>query len=850
LERRAFLTAGGAALLAPLTPPLVAAAPIPEPHFPSRLYQFVWRNWELANADRMAAVAKANANDLVEIGRSMGLPPKPELSSDQLRRIYITTIRQNWHLLPLEQIQQLLGWTREKLEFTLKEDDFLDHKLGPKPDCELVRYSPPSDGEKARAAEIRRLVEGKLGDELNAAGEAPFTFVDRLSSLQFAPARDSRSTAGANEISIEGWKIAGEGPAERRLAAGLDQYLRQAMRARSGGAGTILLRLDSGLSPAGFSIGAEDSQVTVAASDAVSLMQAVYWLQDEMELRAGPFLARGTVQKKASLDPRYLYSYFALYGDPLFEQGIDPFPDGYLEKLGRVGINGVWMQCVLNTMAPSSTFPEFGRGAEQRLRNLATLVERAAQFGLKIYLYINEPRSMPAEFYRTRPEMRGAEDRGRFAMCTSVAAVREWISASLAHIFERVPELGGVFSITMSENLTNCFSHFHPERCSRCSKRTNWDVVGEVLEAIRSGVRRASKTAEVIAWDWGWPAELCRNLIPRLPRDMRYLSVSEWSTPIERGGVRTEVGEYSISVVGPGPRATANWKAAASAGVRTMAKTQFNNTWEISAVPFIPVADLVARHCENLLRSGVSGIMASWTLGGYPSPNLEVAKEFYFSPSAGRSEVLRRVAERRYGRAAAPLALEAWKGFSEAFELYPYGVAIYTIPTQHGPANLLRPAPSGVRSSMILFPQDDYRNWAGKYPPEIAQRQFARMADRWEAALPLLRKAVDRVPVEKRQKAQEDLAIAEVCYLHFRSTANQIEFYLLRDAPANASGLARMRAIASAEIELCRRLYPLARRHSVIAYEASNHYYYRPADLLEKIVNCQYLLDHELRPAP
>jgi len=33
----------------------------------------------------------------------------------------------------------------------------------------------------------------------------------------------------------------------------------------------------------------------------------------------------------------------------------------------------------------------------------------------------------------------------------------------------------------------------------------------------------------------------------------------------------------------------------------------------------------------------------------------------------------------------------------------------------------------------------------------------------------------------------------------------------------------------------------------VIAYEASNHYYYRPADLAEKILNCQWLLDNELK---
>src|SRR5258705_612257 len=109
-----------------------AAFAVPEALFPNRLNQFVWRNWELANLDRMALVARARPQALRDLGKSMGLPAKPQLSADRLRRIYITVICQNWRLLPLEQITELLGWTREKLEFTLKEDDFLDIKLGPK----------------------------------------------------------------------------------------------------------------------------------------------------------------------------------------------------------------------------------------------------------------------------------------------------------------------------------------------------------------------------------------------------------------------------------------------------------------------------------------------------------------------------------------------------------------------------------------------------------------------------------------------------------------------------------------------------------------------------------------------
>ncbi len=722
MRRRTFLLA-----------PALLAQPRPgeaEAHFPGRLHQFVWRNWELANIERMAAVAGCPPARLLVIGRSMGLPAKPRLTADQLRRIYITVIRQNWTLLPDEQITQLLGWTPEQFAFTLKEDDFLDVKLGPKPACAPLRYADPTPEARRRAAEIRAIVRETFGKEWDEPGEPPFAFVERLSAPVAAPP-----------------------PAEPASAA---------------------------------------------------------W------------------------DLRHVYSYFALYGDPLVEPGIDPFPDGYLDRLRAVGINGVWMQAVLRTLAPAAAFPEFGDRWRERLANLRKLVARAARRGVRVYLYINEPRAMPAEFFARRPGMRGAEYRGHYAMCTSVPEVREWISGSLAHVFREVPELGGVFSITMSENFTHCHSRPRADTCPRCSRRENWQVVGEVLESIRAGVRASSRTAEVIAWDWGWPGEMARRVIPALARDTRFQSVSEWSIPIERGGVKSTVGEYSISVVGPGPRATAHWELARKAGVRTLAKTQFNNTWEISAVPYIPVGYLVARHCANLRQAGVSGVQASWTLGGYPSPNLEIAREFYFGEAPSPDEAVRAVARRRYGAKAGPLVASAWETFSRAFEYFPYGIAIYTIPTQHGPANLLRETRSGVKGSMILFPQDDYRGWCRQYPPEVVRDEFARMAAAWEPGLATLREAAAAAPA-----AGEELAVAETCWIHFRSTANQLAFYLLRDAGGPAG---RMRALIEDETALARRQFSIARRHSAIAYEASNHYYYRPLDLAEKILNCRRLL--------
>lgn len=864
MNRRQFLLAGPAAWAVPAR---AAAPPIAEPHFPSRLYQFIWRNWELANAARMAEVIRATERDVLELGASLGLPPKRRLREDQLRRLYITVIRQNWHLLPEKQIIQLLGWDAGRFAFTLKEDDFLDHKLGPKPECPELIYAPPSVEELRGAARIRRLLRQELGAALAEPGEELFQFVRELSETRYPPLRDRARPASSGQVDLtSGWTILvphDELPAA--AARRFEAYLRSAMKADvelGEGARTIRFAVDEKRlgGAEDFEIEVTETAVRVTGGGPEGVFRGICQLQDEMEAGGGPFLEKGRRRGAAQWNPRFLYSYVALYGDPLMEPEIDPFPEAYLEKLARCGVNGVWMQAVLNTLAPAERFPEFGAGWERRLETLRRLAGRAKRFGIRIYLYLNEPRAMPAVFFEKHPEIRGARYGGLYSMCTSVPAVREWISASLAHVMENVPDLGGWFTITMSENHTNCFSHGGAwgegapvaKDCPQCSRRTSWETIAELIQAFRDGIRRRSDSAALIVWDWGWGDELARNLIPLLPKDVIFQSISEWEQPVERGGVRTRVGEYSISVVGPGPRAARNWELARRHGLKTSAKVQFNVTWEISAVPYVPVPQLVVEHCEKLRAAGISAAMLSWTCGGYPSPNLEAAKAFFFDPATPASDVLLAVARRRFGEEAAGDAVEAWRRFSEAYREYPYGVAIYLIPTQHGPANLLRFRPTGHKPGMILFPHDGVRAWCGAYPPETVAAQFAKMAAMWRQGLAVLRRAATKVPPRAKAAAEAELAIAETCFHHFQSTAHQVEFYILREKLAAASQsehpaiLDRMRRIVRAEIDIARRQFLVARRHSTIAFEASNHYYYTPLDLAEKILNCRHLLDSAL----
>ncbi|MCD6596101.1 MAG: hypothetical protein J7L04_00330 [Bacteroidales bacterium] len=557
---------------------------------------------------------------------------------------------------------------------------------------------------------------------------------------------------------------------------------------------------------------------------------------------------------------RFIYSYFAPFGDPLLQPEIDPFPDGLLQRLNKQGINGVWLHVVLHQLTSSNIFPELGKGHETRLKNLRILAKRAEKYGIKIYLYMNEPRAMPPSFFKGREDLLGFQDKDFGTLCTSVPLVRQWIKESLANVFTEVPELGGVFTITGSENLTNCWSKQQGDLCPRCSKRQAAEVIAEVNKTIADGVWQGNPNAKVIVWDWGWPDgtawgknQWAADIIKLLPDKVYHMSVSEWSKPLQRGGINATVGEYSISVVGPGPRAQRLWKIAKKRNLKTIAKVQVNNTWELSAIPYLPVMNLIAEHIKNLQNENVDGLMLSWSLGGYPSPNLELVKYIQDHPSSSISESLFKIATNRYGKKSAPDVIKAWNAFSSAFTEFPYGLSIYTAPMNYGPSNPLYAEPTGETATMLGFPFDDLEKWRGIYPAAVLANQFEKLANKWETGLPYFEKAIANAKMpDQKANTIEDHRFATAAWIHFKSVANQIQFIMVRDSLLSGdleqknlkAKIKVLKDIAQNESRLARQIYHISKEDSRIGFEASNHYYYFPLDFVEKVINCEYILNY------
>ncbi len=567
--------------------------------------------------------------------------------------------------------------------------------------------------------------------------------------------------------------------------------------------------------------------------------------------RPDPALKPAAAADDSPFALRFIFSYFANYGDPLFEPGVPSYPEGLLQRLAVAGVNGVWVHTVLRTLARDPAFPEFGADCERRIEGLRTLVERGRKYGVAVYLYLNEPRSMHDSFFEAAPEraaMRGVKADDNACLCTSHPEVRRWMRDALATVFRQVPGLGGVFTITASENRTNCASHGLWRDCPNCRTRTDAEIIAEVNATIEEGVHRGNPDARVIVWDWGWRGHGdAPDFIARLPRQCWFMSVSEWALPIARGGIPSTIGEYSISAVGPGPRATRHWKLARESGLRPVAKVQVGATWEFSAVPYLPTLDLVAEHARNLASAGVDGVMLSWSLGCYPSPNLEVFQAF----KKGDSEIgpaLDRVAERHYGAAAVPLARQAWSAYSEGFREYPYG-GIYCGPHHMGPANPLYLRPTGYPATMVGIPYDDLTAWRYVYPPEVWIAQMEKVRGGFARGNALWRRLVDRLSGPRQAAARRELGLFQAVELHFASCVNQGRFVMARDQALAASDDAERTAArtvmiqaARDELAVAKAMLPLVRADARIGYESSNQYYYIPQDLMEKVLVCRQLL--------
>lgn len=684
--------------------PALGKAPVPTPHFPTAHQAFLFRAWEFVPPAKIAALLGTTEENVRTAAAELGLGAPCE-SDIWLKKGYISIIRSMWHILPYDQLLQLLEMDEDTLAITMREDDFLDHKLQAKPLCQPVAWRELTEEEAAETRKIKAIME-----QLPQDGVKPFHFSYDVAPMEFSG--------------------------------------------------------------------------------------------------------------KQLMDLRMVYGFSSVFLHAFDMDSREYCPDEMLEAYQKVGVNALWFQGVLHQLTQFPFDDAISKGWQDRLARLKELTERCAAYGIQILLYINEPRSMPANFYDRYPHLRGHEAQpDKICMCTSTKEVQDYIENAIAFICREVPLIGGFFSITRSENITNCFSHSTRATCTcpRCSQRQESEVIAEVIGCMERGAHKVDPNIKIIAWSWEWK-EFNLDIINALPDNVIVQCQSELNIPINVGGVPYDIRDYSMSVVGPGERAKSEWRAARERGLKTCAKIQVNTTWEGSTVPAIPVYPMVEEHIRRLQAEGVTNLMMSWTLGGYPSRNIMHAAKYFYESAVMTAQP------------ETPAQQRAAEIFSEAFQSFPFSVGVaYKGPQNGGPSNLLYLEPTGYKATMTCFAYDDLKTWSSVYSPQILEDYFGKLVTRWEDGLKLLDLSSDG----------ELEIMAQAAWCIYSASLNQIRFYLAREAGDKAA----MLAAAEAEEVCARKMLELMNRNATIGFEAANHYYFTRGGIREKILNCRNVIE-------
>ena len=542
---------------------------------------------------------------------------------------------------------------------------------------------------------------------------------------------------------------------------------------------------------------------------------------------------------------------------------VDYYPEPYLARLQREGVNGLWLTVEWRDLAETS-FTKRSPDADRRLAKLRRTVDKCLRFGIRTWIFCIEPKGCADDdpLRRGHPEMFGCNVWGRRVMCPFVKDVQRYIEESVKDIFTRVPRLGGIMMIAHGERATTCLSAVDSVTgefqgaCPRCSKVEPWRIHWETASAIMRGIRAAGSDAEYVCWFYQpqvrpergeWVADVARHLPEGVTLAYNF----------ESGGVKDQLGrfrnggDYWLSYVGPAQGFRQVADAARQAGTPLGAKIQVCNSHEVATVPFVPVPGLLYRKYRSMKEMGVSTVLQCWYFGNYPGLMNEAAGLLSRETFADDElSFLRRLAAPHWGSDADLLA-DAWRKYSDAYAEYPLSNDMQ----YYGPFH------AGVAWPMLpdvwMLPLG--RTWKPQDPPsgdmigeclenhtiEEATVLAARMAKGMKVTDAEGRDVLDVLSERWKDDRERmlDIGVMKALACQFESGYDIFSFYLDRakaiyesrvrgDTAAALAALRRMDAAVSREEAVTRRMIPLAKADSRLGFhsEAEAHQYH-PAKL-------------------
>ena len=176
--------------------------------------------------------------------------------------------------------------------------------------------------------------------------------------------------------------------------ADLERFLAFARLARAGGLPVTTEKVATDV-PESYAIDVSSEDIRLLAGDTEGIRRAIFHLEETIAAADGPFLSPGVTRKRPWVKNRITRCFFGpinrppLNRDELMDD-VDYYPDAYLDRLAHEGMNGLWLSVEWKDVTKTS-FRDPSPDMERRLAKLRRTVEKCARYGIKVWLYSNEP---------------------------------------------------------------------------------------------------------------------------------------------------------------------------------------------------------------------------------------------------------------------------------------------------------------------------------------------------------------------------------------------------------------------------------------------------------------------------
>ena len=572
-------------------------------------------------------------------------------------------------------------------------------------------------------------------------------------------------------------------------------------------------------------------RVVILGADPLGTAHGSYFLEDLMNLKEAPILPMQNIVRQPVMAPRMVHSGW----------GMDQFPDSQLRLMAHYGFDSVLVTI---------------RGEDETAtgyQDINNLIDRAAEYGLGVYLYSNIKAAVHPDDPGAEATMEGIYGKmfARYNKAKGIILVGESVEFPSKDERTTGVPLADTSAVMDGDNLPD----------NRPSPGW-WPCrdYPEYINLLKKVIRRHCPEADIVFWtyNWGWAPEEDRvALIKSLPDDITVMVTFEMFEKLKRENITNVTVDYTLSFEGPGHYFTSEAEAVKQ---RNMPLYTMSNaaglTWDFGVIPYEPVPFQWAKRYNALLdmheKNGLCGTIDAHHYGWWPSVIAEQAKWTLWKPATSTQEITEKLAAREFGKDAVSLVMQAWQKWSEAMPYYCSTDEDQYGPFRIGPSYPLQLQIDNIRQACtgaLKLPENKFALTGNgifftKYQPlefahqtpgfcrtEVEIRSLTKMRELWNEGIAYFEQAMEKMPENKRYAGEKMLNLG--CFVGncITTAINVKKWYRLNmqlrieSDPAKAKEICNtLIELAHAEMENARNSIPLVEADSRLGWEPTMHY--------------------------